>query len=100
MDGLFGSGNWLYIILIGFIVGVLARLLKPGKDSMGIILTTLLSIDGALLARWVGQANGLYEAGDTAGFNGALVGAHMILIVVEVYRRQRTTLPNASPAAA
>src|SRR3546814_8667017 len=75
MEGLFGSGNWLYIILIGFIVGVLARLLKPGKDSMGIILTTLLGIAGALLAGWVGQATGFYEAGEAAGFIGALVGA-------------------------
>src|SRR3546814_3748679 len=72
MEGLFGRGNWLYIILIGFIVGVLARLLKPGKDSMGIILTTLLGIAGALLAGWVGQATGFYEAGETAGFIGAL----------------------------
>src|SRR3546814_15782630 len=73
MEGLFGSGNWLYIILIGFIVGVLARLLKPGKDSMGIILTTLLGIAGALLAGWVGQATGLYEAGEAAGLIGAVV---------------------------
>ena len=69
MDGLFGSSNWLYIILIGFIVGVLARLLKPGKDSMGIILTTLLGIAGALLSGWVGQATGYYEPGAAGGFH-------------------------------
>ncbi len=93
MDGLFGSSNWLYIILIGFIVGVLARLLKPGKDSMGIILTILLGIAGALLSGWVGQATGYYEPGEPAGFIGALVGAIVILIIVSLFRRKRTTLP-------
>ncbi|MGN7725976.1 GlsB/YeaQ/YmgE family stress response membrane protein [Luteimonas sp. 22616] len=93
MEGLFGSGNWLYIILIGFIVGVLARLLKPGKDSMGIILTTLLGIAGALLAGWIGQATGYYEAGEPAGFIAALAGAIVILIVAGLFRRKRTTLP-------
>jgi uncharacterized membrane protein YeaQ/YmgE (transglycosylase-associated protein family) len=93
MDGLFGSSNWLYIILIGFIVGVLARLLKPGKDSMGIILTILLGIAGALLSGWVGQATGYYEPGEPAGFIGALVGAIVILIIVALFRRKRTGLP-------
>jgi uncharacterized membrane protein YeaQ/YmgE (transglycosylase-associated protein family) len=60
---LFGSTNWLYIILIGFVVGLLARLLKPGRDSMGIIFTTLLGIAGALLAGWAGQQMGWYRPG-------------------------------------
>ncbi|HZW17267.1 MAG TPA: GlsB/YeaQ/YmgE family stress response membrane protein [Luteimonas sp.] len=90
---LFGSSNWLYIILIGFIVGVLARLLKPGKDSMGIILTILLGIAGALLAGWIGQATGYYRPGEPAGFIGALLGAIVILVVVGLFRRKRTTLP-------
>ena len=55
---LFGSRNWLYIILIGFVVGLLARALKPGRDSMGIIFTTLLGIAGALFSGWVGQTMG------------------------------------------
>ena len=93
MDGLFGSSNWLYIILIGFIVGVLARLLKPGKDSMGIILTILLGIAGSLLSSWVGQATGYYQPGEPAGFIGALVGAIVILIIVALFRRKRTGLP-------
>jgi len=93
MEGLFGSGNWLYIILIGFIVGVLARLLKPGKDGLGIILTTLLGIAGALVAGWIGQAAGYYDPGEPAGFIGALLGAIVILLVVGLFRRKRTTLP-------
>lgn len=90
---LFGSSNWLYIILIGFIVGVLARLLKPGKDRMGIILTTLLGIAGALLAGWVGQAMGWYQAGQPAGFIGALLGAIVILVVFSLFRGRRRRLP-------
>lgn len=93
MDGLFGSSNWFYIILIGFIVGVLARLLKPGKDSMGLILTTLLGIAGALLAGWVGQFMGWYASGEPAGFIGALLGAIVILLIVSLFRRKRTRLP-------
>ena len=86
---LFGSTNWLYIILIGFVVGLLARLLKPGRDSMGIIFTTLLGIAGALLAGWAGQQMGWYRPGQPAGFLGALLGAIVILLVVSPFRRRR-----------
>ena len=86
---LFGSTNWLYIILIGFVVGLLARLLKPGRDSMGIIFTTLLGIAGAVLAGWAGQQMGWYRPGQPAGFLGALLGAIVILIVVSLFRRRR-----------
>lgn len=87
---LFGSTNWLYIILIGFVVGLLARLLKPGRDNMGIIFTTLLGIAGALLAGWAGQQMGWYRPGQPAGFLGALLGAIVILIVVSLFRRRRS----------
>jgi uncharacterized membrane protein YeaQ/YmgE (transglycosylase-associated protein family) len=86
---LFGSTNWIYIILIGFVVGLLARLLKPGRDSMGIIFTTLLGIAGAMLAGWAGQQMGWYRPGQPAGFLGALLGAIVILIVVSLFRRRR-----------
>src|SRR3546814_15324463 len=93
MEGLFGSGNWFHIILIGFIVGVLARLLTPGKHSMGIILTTLLGIAGALLAGWVGTATGFYSAAEQAAFISALAGAIVILPTVALFRTNRTPLP-------
>ena len=54
-------------IVVGFIVGLLARALKPGDDRMGIILTTLLGIAGAFVARYVGQAMGWYGPNDAAG---------------------------------
>ncbi len=95
MGDLFGSSNWLYIILIGFVVGLLARFLKPGNDRMGLIFTTLLGIAGALLSGFVGQAMGWYSPGEAAGFVGALVGAIVILLVVSLFRRKRVvrTMP-------
>jgi uncharacterized membrane protein YeaQ/YmgE (transglycosylase-associated protein family) len=90
MDGLFGSDNWLYIVLIGFVVGVLARLLKPGRDRMGIILTILLGIAGALLAGWFGRTMGWYSPGEPAGFIGALLGAIAILVIVAMFRGRRS----------
>ncbi len=81
--------NILIAIVIGFIVGLLARFLKPGRDRMGIILTTLLGIAGSLGATFVGQALGWYSAGETAGFIAALIGAIIILFVVQLVRRKR-----------
>jgi uncharacterized membrane protein YeaQ/YmgE (transglycosylase-associated protein family) len=89
MEGLFGSSSWLYIIFIGFIVGLLARFLKPGNDGMGIILTILLGIAGALFAGWAGQAMGWYAPGQPAGFIGALIGAIVILVIFSLFRRRR-----------
>ena len=86
---LFGSENWLYIAFIGLVVGLLARLLKPGRDRMGLILTTLLGISGTLLSGYVGQHFGWYSPGQPAGFVGALLGAIVILLVVAMFRRPR-----------
>lgn len=71
----------VWTIIIGFIIGVLAKLLHPGRENMGFIMTTALGIAGSLVATFVGQALGLYEAGRTAGLIGATVGAIIILVV-------------------
>ena len=86
---LFGSSNWLYIILIGLVVGVLARLLKPGRDNMGIILTIVLGIAGALLAGFVGRWTGWYADGEVAGFIASTLGAIVILFLVGFLRKKR-----------
>lgn len=89
MHNLFGTNHWVYIIVIGFIVGLLARLLKPGNDRIGLIMTVLLGIAGALLAGWIGQRMHWYQPGQPAGFIGAILGAILILIAVSLIRRRR-----------
>lgn len=68
-------------ILIGLIVGLIARLLHPGRDRLGLFMTTLLGIAGAMVATYGGQFLGIYRAGETAGFVGAVVGAVILLFV-------------------
>ncbi|MGH8461283.1 MAG: GlsB/YeaQ/YmgE family stress response membrane protein [Stenotrophobium sp.] len=68
-------------ILIGFFAGLLAKWLHPGKENMGFILTVLLGIGGSLVATYAGQALGLYQPGQGAGFIGAVVGAILLLVI-------------------
>ena len=68
-------------IFIGLIVGLVARFLKPGDDSMGWIMTILLGIGGAFAATYGGQALGIYDAGEAAGFIGAVIGAIVLLVI-------------------
>jgi len=88
MGDLFGSDSWLYIILVGFIVGLLARFITPGNGRMGCLLTIVLGIAGALLAGWFGQYMGWYAAGQPAGFLGALLGAIAILALTSLFRKR------------
>ncbi|MFJ3483947.1 GlsB/YeaQ/YmgE family stress response membrane protein [Pseudomonas sp. NPDC090202] len=74
-------------IFIGLIVGLLARFLKPGDDSMGWIMTIILGIAGSLVATYGGQALGIYEAGQAAGFLGALVGAIILLVIYSMVKK-------------
>ncbi len=83
----FGSTSWLYIILLGLIIGIIARLITPGRRRLGIILTSLLGIAGALLATWLGREMSWYAAGEAAGFLGALLGSVIILGVAQLFRR-------------
>ena len=68
-------------ILFGFVVGLIARAIMPGRDPLGLIGTTVLGIVGALVAGWVGQALGLYSATDGAGFVAATLGAIVVLAI-------------------
>jgi uncharacterized membrane protein YeaQ/YmgE (transglycosylase-associated protein family) len=85
----------LWTILIGFVAGVLAKLITPGdNEPSGFILTTILGIVGAFVASFLGQALGWYSAGEGAGLLGATVGAIIVLLVWgAIAGRQRTTLP-------
>ena len=76
----------LWTLIIGFFVGLLARALHPGDDKMGIIMTSLLGIGGSFAATFGGQALGIYRAGQTAGFIGAVLGAIVLLVAVGLIR--------------
>ena len=89
MDGVFGGSSWLWIILVGFVVGVLARLIKPGKQDIGIILTVVLGIVGALFAGWIGRLLGWYAEGEKVGFIASLIGAVVILFIAEAINGKR-----------
>jgi uncharacterized membrane protein YeaQ/YmgE (transglycosylase-associated protein family) len=73
----------LWLILIGFVAGVIAKFLHPGSSNepSGFILTTLLGIAGSFVATYLGQALGWYQAGEGAGLIGAVVGAIVVLVV-------------------
>jgi uncharacterized membrane protein YeaQ/YmgE (transglycosylase-associated protein family) len=72
-------------ILFGLVVGVIAKLLMPGRDPGGFIITILLGIAGALLGGWVGRAMGLYGEGEGAGFLMALLGAVILLALYRMF---------------
>ena len=73
----------IWTIIIGFVAGVIAKLLHPGDsyEPSGFILTTVLGIVGAFVATYLGQAVGWYKADESAGFIGAIVGAIIVLVI-------------------
>ncbi|HYI89951.1 MAG TPA: GlsB/YeaQ/YmgE family stress response membrane protein [Beijerinckiaceae bacterium] len=82
----------IWTIIIGFLAGVVAKFIMPGKNEpSGFILTTILGIVGAFLATWLGQALGWYRPGEGAGFIGAIVGAIIVLGIWGVIAGRRTT---------
>lgn len=80
--------HWLWVFLIGLVVGIIAKLLVPGKDPGGFIITGLLGIAGSLLASWAGQQMGWYGPEDTAGFIASVVGAIVLLLIWRMFRRR------------
>ncbi len=83
------SNGILAWIVIGLIAGGIAKLLMPGKDPGGCIITILLGIAGAVLAGFVGKTIGWYEEGEAAGFIAAIVGAFIILFIYRLVVRRR-----------
>jgi uncharacterized membrane protein YeaQ/YmgE (transglycosylase-associated protein family) len=74
--------HYVWMAVIGFVVGLIARAVLPGTQSLGIILTAVLGIAGAFLAAFAGQAMGFYAAGQPAGFIASVVGAIVLLLIV------------------
>jgi uncharacterized membrane protein YeaQ/YmgE (transglycosylase-associated protein family) len=84
---MFGVIGW---IIFGLIVGAIAKLVMPGRDPGGIIVTMLLGVAGALLGGWVGQAVGWYRPGEGAGFLMSLLGAIILLWIYRLFVARRT----------
>jgi uncharacterized membrane protein YeaQ/YmgE (transglycosylase-associated protein family) len=75
-------GGLIYIIIVGFVAGIIARMLSPGPNNpSGFLLTSLLGIAGAFLATWIGQAIGHYGPNQGAGFITATIGALVVLFI-------------------
>jgi uncharacterized membrane protein YeaQ/YmgE (transglycosylase-associated protein family) len=80
----------IWTIIIGFVAGVIAKFIMPGdNEPKGFILTTILGIVGAFLATYIGQAIGWYQAGQGAGFIGAIVGSIILLFIWGIVTRNR-----------
>jgi uncharacterized membrane protein YeaQ/YmgE (transglycosylase-associated protein family) len=74
-------GAIIATLVIGLVVGAIAKLLMPGKDPGGCIITILIGIAGAFVAGWLGQAVGWYQPGQPAGFIASIIGAMLLLLI-------------------
>jgi uncharacterized membrane protein YeaQ/YmgE (transglycosylase-associated protein family) len=80
----------IWTIIIGFVAGVIAKLVTPGRNEpSGFILTTILGIVGAFVATWIGQALGWYRVDQGAGLIGAVVGAIIVLVIWSAFQSRR-----------
>ena len=81
--------HFLWMLIIGLIVGAIAKFIMPGKDPGGIIVTMLIGIAGALLAGFLGRALGWYAPGEPAGFIASVFGAILLLIIYRLATKGR-----------
>ena len=73
--------HYVWMAIVGFVVGLIARAVMPGEQKLGLIMTAVLGIVGSLIAGFLGQAVGWYQAGQPAGFIASIVGAVIVLFV-------------------
>jgi uncharacterized membrane protein YeaQ/YmgE (transglycosylase-associated protein family) len=79
----------VWTIILGFVIGVVAKLIHPGKENMGFIMTILLGIGGSFFAGAAGQFLGWYQAGEGAGFIASVVMAILLLVIYSRFRKGR-----------
>lgn len=78
----------LWMIIIGFFIGLIAKFLMPGSQGGGFILTSLLGIIGSVVGTFIGQALGWYVEGEPAGFLASVVGAMIFLLIARAFARK------------
>lgn len=81
----------IWTIFIGFLIGLVAKMLMPGRDPGGFILTILLGIAGSSTANWLGIKAGIYKDGEVAGFIGSVVGAMILLAIYRLIFKPKST---------
>ena len=87
VQGAVGAG-WIYTIFIGLIIGFVAKLITPGKEPAGFIITIIIGIAGSVLAYYLGVAIGWYHDGETPGFIASVLGAVILLVLYHtIFRR-------------
>jgi uncharacterized membrane protein YeaQ/YmgE (transglycosylase-associated protein family) len=82
--------HFLYILLVGLVIGAVAKLLMPGKDPGGCIITMLIGLAGSFIGTYLGQVLGLYRVGEPAGFIGAVIGAMLLLLIYRLLVKNKT----------
>ena len=79
----------IWTILIGFVVGIVAKFLMPGRDPAGFIITVLIGIAGSFIATYLGRAMGWYQVGQSAGFIAAVLGSIILLFIYRMVAGRR-----------
>ncbi|ALE57864.1 GlsB/YeaQ/YmgE family stress response membrane protein [Paraburkholderia sp. SIMBA_055] len=80
--------SFIGTVIVGLVVGLIARALKPGDDRMGLIMTIILGVAGSLIAGYVGRALGWYQPGQPAGWVASVIGAIVLLVIYGIVRRR------------
>ncbi len=83
--------HFIWSLIVGLIVGALAKLLMPGRDPGGIVITMLLGVAGAYVGTLIGRAIGLYSEGSSAGFIISIIGAMVLLAIYRIFQKRRTS---------
>jgi uncharacterized membrane protein YeaQ/YmgE (transglycosylase-associated protein family) len=81
----------LWVVIIGFVAGAVAKFIMPGKDPGGFLITTGLGVGGALVATFLGRLVGWYQEGESAGFIAAVVGAIIVLVVYRFIKKKQAS---------
>ena len=88
--------HYVWMVIIGLIVGVIAKFVHPGKENMGFLLTIVIGIGGSVVATFIGGMVGLYQEGETAGFIMSVIGAVVLLIIYGIVAKKPAASDSAS----